>query len=80
MKASIDLTAVADQLANCKPGDEYSLVFVVDQKTNSQLTGTASDIEHLGEEDYDEEESPEEMPHGPAGRKKLPKAILMIAK
>lgn len=82
MKAIIDLSEVEDQLANCKPGDEYTLTFTVDAKTDDELDGTASEIEHLGggeAEDYSEGEAPEgPMPKG--DRKKMPKAILMISK
>lgn len=87
MKAVIDLSEVEDQLTDCKPGDTYSIVFTVDAKTEGELTGTASEVEHVGdEENYSEdnspdEETPEEMPHGKmVGAKKLPKAILMISK
>lgn len=84
MRAVIDLTDVEEQLANCKPGDTYSITFTVDAKTDEELTGTASEIEHLsgeGEEDeYDDSERPQpEMTHGPGG-KRMPKAILMISK
>lgn len=94
MKAVIDLSEVEDQLTNCKPGDEYSIVFTVDAKTDEQLTGTASEVEHLGQdegdaenpsedaakdEEYPDEQMPKGRMAGPAGRK-IPKAILMIAK
>ncbi len=88
MNAVIDLTEVEDQLVNCKPGDTYTLTFTVDAKTPDELTGTATEVEHLGgeEESYDEdqsagEETPEEtMPKGRMAGKKMPKAILMISK
>lgn len=81
MKANIDLSAVADQLEDCQPGDEYSLVFVVDSKSDKGLTGTASSIDHLEEEGYADEEPEDQMTHGPIAKgPKLPKAILMVAK
>lgn len=86
MKASIDLSEVEDQLADCKPGDEYSVTFVVDGKTDEELTGTASEIEHLGEEEYDESkyEGPEaeERPvvRATHAGKRVPKAILLVSK
>lgn len=80
MKASIDLSAVADQLANCKPGDEYSLTFIVDTKTDTGLTGTASEIEHIGGGDYEEEEAPAPTPRGrTSGGKSVPKAIHLVS-
>lgn len=81
MKASIDLAEVEEDLANCKPGDEYTVTFVVDEKSDKGLTGTASEIEHIGREDYEDDGREDEMFHGPSAKgKKLPKAILMIAK
>lgn len=83
MKASIDLSAVAEGLENCKPGDEYSVVFTVDTKTGSALTGTASEIEHLGDYD-DSEDGHEDLDvdgHRDGAKKgKLPKAILLVSK
>lgn len=85
MKAIIDLSDIEDQLANCKPGDSYEITFTVDAKTDEELTGTATEVEHLmkegdGYSDEDASEEPQpEMTRGPAG-KKMPKAILMIAK
>lgn len=81
MKAVIDLSAVKRRVAECQPGDEYTVTFVVDETTDKGLTGTASEIEHIGGGDYEDDGEEEEMPHGPAAKgKKLPKAILMIAK
>lgn len=88
MKASIDLSAVAEGLENCKPGDEYSVVFTVDTKTGSALTGTASEIEHLsGEYDEDEDEAIEantwmerKKRDGSQSGSKVPKAILLVSK
>lgn len=98
MKAVIDLSEVEDQLVNCKPGDEYTITFTVDGKTDTELDGTASEVEHLGdsegggEDEASNEETPEEgMSRGQMGGrmdgrmsggygKKVPKAILMIAK
>lgn len=83
MKAVIDLSEVEDQLTDCKPGDTYTLTFTVDAKTDEELTGTASEVEHVGGEDEyaDEEEQPteREMPKGAAG-KKMPRAIMLISK
>lgn len=78
MKASIDLTAVADQLADCKPGDEYSVTFVVDEKSDKGLIGTASEIEHIGGGEYEEEEAP--APRGRTSGGRVPKAILLVSK
>lgn len=78
MKANIDLTAVADQLADCKPGDTYSLEFTVNEKSDKGLTGTASEIEHIGGGEYEEEEAP--APRGRTSGGKVPKAILLVSK
>lgn len=81
MKASIDLSAVAEGLENCKPGDEYSVIFTVDTKTGSALTGTASEIEHLsGDYDEDEDESVVADDRMPRSGSKVPKAILLVSK
>lgn len=89
MKAVIDLSEVEDQLQNCKQGDTYSIVFTVDSKTDEELDGTASEVEHLAGEDEEnyaedkaqEEETPEEMPRkGMMAGKKMPRAIAMISK
>lgn len=82
MKLIIDATEVAEQLADCQPGDEYTLVFTVDSKTDTELTGTATEVEHLeGEEEYAEEEMPaeESMSPQPARTKRVPKAIMVVA-
>jgi hypothetical protein len=89
MKAVIDLSEVEDQLVNCKPGDEYTITFTVDEKTPEELTGTASEVEHLGDAENEGENASanEESPEEPSSRqtsggygKKVPKAILMVAK
>lgn len=72
---------MADQLADCKPGDEYTLTFVVDTKTGTGLTGSASEIEHIGGGDYEGEGGEPEMSHGRTAKdNRVPKAILLVSK
>lgn len=85
MKAVIDLSEVEDHLVDCKPGDTYTLTFTVDAKTEEELTGTATEVEHLGGEEgeeYAEEETPAEetQPARTSSGGKVPKAIVMVSK
>lgn len=81
MKLVIDASEVAEQLADCKPGDEKLITVTIGEKEGETINGEATEVEHLtGEEEYEdeEEEMPEKMMHGKKG-KGVPKAILLVA-
>lgn len=81
MKALIDLSEVADQLKNCKPGESKQVTFKVTSNEGGTIKGEATSADYADEEeeDYEEEDEEEEMPmrHGKKG--KVPNAILLIA-
>lgn len=79
MKALIDLSEVADQLKNCKPGESKQVTFKVTSNEGGTIKGEATSAEYEDEEEEYEDEDEEEMPmrHGKKG--KVPKAILLIA-
>lgn len=83
MKLVIDATEVADQLTDCKPGDEKLITVTVGSNDGETINGEATEVEHLtGGEEYEEEEDEEmpEMTHGKMAKsKKMPKAILLVA-
>lgn len=79
MKALIDLSEVADQLKNCKPGESKQVTFTVTSNEGGTIKGEATSAEYADEEDEDDDYEEEEMPmkHGRKGG--VPKAILLIA-
>lgn len=79
MKVVIDASEVAEQLAECEVGEEKVITITITKKGEGVLEGNATAVEHVtGEEEYEEEEAPAEMPHGKAG-KRVPKAIMIVA-
>lgn len=83
MKVVIDASEVADQLAECEVGEEKAITFTVTAKGEGTIEGEATGVEHVtGGEKYAEEEG-EEIPAEttePTSKRKVPKAILMVAK
>lgn len=87
MKLVIDASEVAEDLSECKPGDQKVVTITVGENDGKTITGEATEVEHLtGEEEYKDEEDGDEMEDqhmgakmGMKGMKKMPKAILIVA-
>lgn len=87
MKLVIDATEVAEDLADCKPGESKLITITVGSNDGKTITGDATAVEYAEDEEEeepegetkDEEEDDEEEAMAHHKGKKMPKAILIVA-